>query len=258
MSGEEKPGVTESSYLTEAYMNRLQSLTEAFDSKDEEKISDIVGELTTLRESSLYQELGMLTREIHDSISTFGNDERIAELATEDIPDAKERLNFIVTKTDEAAHRTMTVAEETMEVMDNFSGRADAMRERWAQFRNRELSKEEFIHLSDEITLFLDSVEPESSTVNSKMTEIMLAQDYQDITGQMIKQVVTMVKEVEEKLVRLVAISGLNEGSPAERKEVSKESNGEIAEGPQLPTADKEVVASSQGDVDDLLASLGF
>ena len=252
------PEVAETSYLTEAYMNRLKSLTEAIDSKDEGKISDIVGELTTLRESSLYQELGMLTREIHDSISTFGNDERIAELATEDIPDAKERLNFIVTKTDEAAHRTMTVAEETMEVMDNFSGRADGMRKRWAQFRNRELSKDEFILLSDEITQFLESVEPESATVSSKMTEIMLAQDYQDITGQMIKQVVTMVKEVEEKLVRLVAISSLGDASTSEKKEVSNESNGEKAEGPQLPTADKEVVASSQGDVDDLLASLGF
>jgi chemotaxis protein CheZ len=255
MNSDEKP---ETSYLTDAYMNRLQSLSEAFDSKDEAKISDIVAELTTLRESSLYQELGSLTREIHDSIRNFGNDERIAELATEDIPDAKERLNFIVTKTDEAAHRTMTAAEETMEVMDNFSGKANSMRERWIQFRNRELSKDEFIQLSDEITQFFEAFEQESATVNSKMTEIMLAQDYQDITGQMIKQVVTMVQEVEEKLVRLVAISGLGDVSPAEKKEVSKVSDCEKAEGPQLPTADKEVVATSQGDVDDLLASLGF
>ncbi|MFT4607457.1 MAG: chemotaxis protein CheZ [Urechidicola sp.] len=258
MSKEEITEVAETSYLTEAYRKRLQSLTEAIDSKDEVKISAIVGELTTLRESSLYQELGMLTREIHDAISTFGNDERIAQLATEDIPDAKERLNFIVTKTDEAAHRTMTAAEESMVVMDNFSGKADAMRERWEQFRNRELSKDEFILLNNEITQFFESVGPESATVNSKMTEIMLAQDYQDITGQMIKQVVTMVKEVEEKLVRLVAISGLGDPLSANKKAANKASDSEKGEGPQLPTSNKEVVASSQGDVDDLLASLGF
>jgi chemotaxis protein CheZ len=258
MSNKKKPEVAESSYLTEAYMKRLQSLTEAIDTKDEGKISDIVGELTTLRESSLYQELGMLTREIHDSISTFGNDERIAELANEEIPDAKERLNFIVTKTDEAAHHTMAVAEDAMEVMDKFSGKAESMRERWAQFRNRELSKTEFIQLSDEIALFLESVGPESAIVNSKMTEIMLAQDYQDITGQMIKQVVTMVKEVEEKLVRLVAISGLGDASTKKNKRAGNKSDGENAVGPQLDSADKEDVASSQGDVDDLLASLGF
>jgi chemotaxis protein CheZ len=258
MSNDEGQEVVGSSYLTGTYMDRLRSLGEAFDVKDDKRISQIVGELTTLRESSLYQELGMLTREIHESISTFGNDERIAQLANEDIPDAKERLNFIVTKTDEAAHRTMTAAEETMTVMDNFSGKADSIRERWAQFRNRELSKDEFVLLNEEITQFFESVESDSATVNSKITEIMLAQDYQDITGQMIKQVVNMVKEVEEKLVRLVAISGLGDPSQVETKKASKTSEGDTFEGPQLPTADKEIVASSQGDVDDLLASLGF
>lgn len=260
-SKQDKFTVTKVSYLTETYINRLQLLNDAIESKDEKKISDIVGELTTLRESALYQELGMLTREIHDSIHTFGNDERIAKLATEDIPDAKERLNFIVTKTDEAAHRTMTAAEETMDIMENFSGKAHGIQERWSQFRNRKLSKDEFILLNEEITQFFESLESDSSIVNSKMTEIMLAQDYQDITGQMIKQVVTMVKEVEEKLVRLVAISGLvvvPAKEKTEKTEKGKASDGEKAEGPQLPTADKEIVASSQGDVDDLLASLGF
>ena len=258
MSNEGKSGETNRGYLTGNYMSRLHALTEALESQNEEKIAAIVGELTSLRESSLYQELGMLTREIHDTIRDFGNDDRISELATEDIPDAKERLNFIVTKTNEAAHQTMTVAEETMEVMDSFSARAAGTRVRWAQFRNRELSKDEFILLSDEIGLFLESVGSESAVVNSKMTEIMLAQDYQDITGQMIKQVVTMVQEVEEKLVRLVAISGLAEKSPVEKLAPSKKISGETAEGPQLPTADNSVVVSSQADVDDLLASLGF
>lgn len=258
MNSDKSPGKAEGGYLTDFYMSRLQALSGALESKDEVQIASIVGELTTLRESSLYQELGMLTREIHDTIATFGNDNRIAELATEDIPDAKQRLHFIVTKTNEAAHRTMTVAEETMDAMGTFSGRASAVRERWIQFRNSELSKQEFIQLNDEIGQFFDSVEPECATVKSKMNEIMLAQDYQDITGQMIKQVVNMVQEVEEKLVRLVAISSLGDRAPIEKIEKREKINGEIAEGPQLPTADNKLVASSQADVDDLLASLGF
>jgi chemotaxis protein CheZ len=258
MNNDEMDEAGANSYLTESYVSRLQDLTMAMESRDEEKISAIVGELTTIRESSLYQELGMLTREIHDSIANFGNDDRIAELATEEIPDAKERLTYIVTKTDEAAHRTMTVAEETMEVMDTLSARSSNIRARWQQFRNSELSKTEFVQLSDEIDQFFSSVEPECGIVNSKMTEIMLAQDYQDITGQMIKQVVTMVQEIEEKLVGLVAISGLGEQATRTKDKIQKVNDGEKAEGPQLPTADKEVVATSQGDVDDLLASLGF
>jgi len=258
MSNEETPLKVEVSYLTEAYMSRLQSLNVAIKSKDDEAISHIVGDLTTLRESSLYQELGMLTREIHDSITRFGNDERIAQLANEDIPDAKQRLNFIVTKTDEAAHRTIDAAEETMTVINGLSAEAVEIRNRWSQFRNRELSKEKFIALSDEINQFFDSVVVQSSTVNNQMTEIMVAQDYQDITGQMINRVVTMVKEVEAKLVRLVAISSLAEVPPESEKDEPKTSNGEKAEGPQLLNADKKIVVSSQSDVDDLLASLGF
>ena len=243
----------EGGYLTDEYISRLRVLTEVLESGDEARIHELVGELTTLRESALYQELGKLTRDIHDSINAFGNDERIAELAKETIPDAKERLNFIVTKTDEAAHKTMEGAEATMLSMDGFSDKARALQARWGKFRNRELSKEEFITLNDDINAFLTSFGDGAQDINSKMTDIMLAQDYQDITGQMIKQVVAMVQEIEEKLVRLVTISG------AWTTEVVVEaSSGEVAEGPQLPTADKSKVATSQDDVDDLLASLGF
>jgi len=256
----------ESSYLTEQYMDRLDDLTAAMESGDNLRINELVSELTTLRETSLYQDLGMLTREIHDTINSFATDDRIAELAQEEIPDAKERLKFIVTKTDEAAHRTMTGAEETVSMIDEFNDRAQVMRNRWRQFRNRELSKQEFVVLNEDLDHFLEEIRDESQAIHGKMTEIMLAQDYQDITGQMIKQVVNMVQEIEEKLVRLVTISGgaaceieTTEATKATKAtKAIKSSEAETAEGPQLPSASKNKVAQSQGDVDDLLASLGF
>ncbi|MDH3760609.1 MAG: protein phosphatase CheZ [Gammaproteobacteria bacterium] len=244
----------ESSYLTEQYMDRLDDLTAAMESGDNQQINQLVSELTTLRETSLYQDLGMLTREIHDTINSFASDDRIAELAQEDIPDAKERLKFIVTKTDEAAHRTMTGAEETVAMIDAFNDRAEVMRNRWRQFRNRELSKQEFVELNQDLDHFLEEIGDESQAIHGKMTEIMLAQDYQDITGQMIRQVVNMVQEIEEKLVILVTLSG---GAVCKVEEPEIRA-AETAEGPQLPSASKDKVAQSQGDVDDLLASLGF
>ena len=248
---------SDSSYLTEQYRDRLDDLTEAMESGDNQAINNLVSELTTLRETSLYQELGMLTREIHDTIRSFANDDRVAAIAQEEIPDAKQRLQFIVTKTDEAAHRTMTGAEETVSMIDEFSERARGMRDRWRQFRNRELSKQEFVVLNQDLDHFLETIDDESQAIHGKMTEIMLAQDYQDITGQMIKQVVNMVQEIEEKLVRLVTISG-GAVCTLEEPEAPPASKAEIAEGPQLPGANREKVAQSQGDVDDLLASLGF
>ncbi len=242
------------SYVTEQYMDRLDDLSAAIESGDNQRINQLVSELTTLRETSLYQELGMLTREIHDTIRSFADDDRIAALAQDEIPDAKQRLQLIVTKTDEAAHRTMTGAEETVNLIDDFSARAQAMRERWRQFRNRELSKQEFVELNQDLDRFLEVIDDESRAIHGKMTDIMLAQDYQDITGQMIKQVVNMVQEIEEKLVRLVTLSG----GAACRVEKDDPPAPVTAEGPQLPGASKDKVAHSQGDVDDLLASLGF
>ncbi len=236
------------------FIQKADELTEALRSSDEECIDRLVREVTNLRGSNLYQELGMLTRDIHDSINAFASDNRVAELAQDEIPDAKQRLGFIVSKTDEAAHRTMSGAEDTIRLIDTFSDQAKALHQRWQQFCNRELSKQEFADLSAELNQFFEASNEKGKAIHEKMNEIMLAQDYQDITGQMIKQVIDMVQEIESKLIGLVSVSGnadITKGS-------SKEDSGEIAVGPQLPNASSKVVAQSQGDVDDLLASLGF
>jgi chemotaxis protein CheZ len=248
MSNSENP-----KYLNDEYLARVEELAAALNKEDNDSANRLIGELTTLRESSLFQELGKITREIHESINSFSDDQRVVELTEEEIPDAKERLSYIVTKTEQAAHRTMTGAEEAMDVLDDFTNKATQIQQRWQEFRTRKLSKAEFLALSDDIDTFLTSLQPESDKVRSKMTDIMMAQDYQDLTGQMIKQVITMVQEVEEKLVRLVAISGAKLS-----KSDQKHSDGTMAHGPQLPTADKAEVATNQDEVDDLLASLGF
>lgn len=240
-------------YLNDEYLNRLNELAEALKTGDNDVANRLIGELTTLRESSLFQELGKITREIHESINAFRDDQRVVELTQEEIPDAKERLNYIVTKTEQAAHRTMTGAEAALDVIDDFNDKATKIQTRWKKFRTSKLSKSDFLALSDDIDTFLSSIQPESDKVRSKMTDIMMAQDYQDLTGQMIKQVVAMVQEVEEKLVRLVAISGAKLSEPGETH-----SDGSMAHGPQLPTANKAEVATNQDEVDDLLASLGF
>jgi len=240
-------------YLNDEYISRLDELSIALKTGNDQGADKLIAELTTLRESSLFQELGKLTRDIHESINKFGSDERVVELTREEIPDAKERLNFIVTKTEEAAHRTMTDAEQAIDIVDAFKHKGGHIFEGWNKFRTNEMSKAEFLTLSDELDQFLSSIDQESDQVKAKMTDIMMAQDYQDLTGQMIKQVITMVKEIEEKMVHLVAISGttLSETKP-------KNEDGTMAHGPQLPTADKAEVATNQNEVDDLLASLGF
>jgi len=242
-----------SGQVTDEYLSRLNNLAETIKAGDIEQSNILIGELTALRESSLFHELGTLTREIHESINAFSSDHRVAELAEEEIPDAKERLSFIVTKTNEAAHRTMTNAEQTVEIVNAFNDQAAEIHERWKQFKYREMSKQNFLALSVDIDVFLGSISVQGERVKGQMTDIMMAQDYQDLTGQMIKQVTNMVQEIEGKLVRLVAITGAKiSDNDNEHKD------GTMAHGPQLATANKAEVATNQDEVDDLLASLGF
>ena len=238
--------------LTEQYLQRLGELGEAIEAGDADAIDRLVAEVTTLRESDLYHELGSLAREVHDTINAFARDERLAELVEADIPDAKQRLQFIVDRTESAAHRTMGGIEDSLALIDAGGERAQALRDRWERFRRRELSKQEFLRLADDLDAFLGDLGETSGTVHARLTDVMLAQDYQDLTGQMVRQVVDLVQEVEDRLVRLVAISGGRAGKPRAK------AAAEQAEGPQLPDADAAEVAQSQEDVDDLLASLGF
>ncbi len=242
----------EDGQLSEQYLQRLGALAEAIEAGDGEVIDRLVAEVTTLRESALYNELGTLAREVHETINAFARDDRLAELVEAEIPDAKQRLQFIVDRTGEAAHRTLSGAEESLSLVDSCGREAQTLRDRWERFRRRELSKHEFVALADDIDRFLGALGQSSSVVHARLTDIVLAQDYQDITGQMIRQVVDMVREVEERLVRLVAVSGGGHARPR------TEAASEQAEGPQLPDADAARVARSQDDVDDLLASLGF
>ena len=80
----------------------------------------------------------------------------------------KERLSYIVTKTDEAAHRTMNAAEETIEMSENFNSRAGEIRDRWVRFRNRELSKEDFVQLYDDMDHFLEDIESDTQNMQGK------------------------------------------------------------------------------------------
>ncbi len=221
---------------------------------DQNKIDKLDSEVMPIPESSLYQELGLLTREIHESIKNFADDDRLVALARDEIPDAKERLNLIVSMTEDAAHRSMSIAEETVSMMLDFKTQTQQFSEQWQKFRNTEPSKQNLADLNVSLDRFLETVGNQSQDVCGKMTEIMLAQDYQDITGQIIRKVVIMVQDVEEKLLRLVTITG----KELQTENSAEADSGEIAVGPQLPSASRDKVAKSQEDVDDLLASLGF
>ena len=86
---------------------QAKSLVTLLESDQQEKADELVAEIQNPTNSELFAEIGKLTRQLHDSLMNFQLDSRLNDLATADIPDAKERLNYVITRTEEAANKTM-------------------------------------------------------------------------------------------------------------------------------------------------------
>lgn len=240
----------------DAYLSQAKTLVQQLEKGNLEQAVAIVDGLTKMRESALFQELGKLTRELHDTLSNFHVDARLAKLTESDIPDAKERLNHVIQMTEDAANRTLSVVEGTLPRAEELERKALALKQQWDRFRNRDMKVEEFRGLSKEIDEFLTWTSVNATAINSGLSEVMMAQGFQDLTGQIIRRVITLVQDVEENLVSLIRLAGPQFAAKEQPVEGAKHIE---AEGPQVPGVKCAAeVVSGQDDVDALLSSLGF
>lgn len=240
---------------TRAQVERLQGMIAALEAGDEAAYQEGVDALTQIREQDLYRDLGKLTRDLHDAMKAFQDDSRLSQLAHQEMPDARDRLSYVVDMTEKAAHRTMDLVEETLPMSEEFEQRAADMFNAWQRFRSRQMEPQEFRDLTREISAFLQLIQDGAGRIRHNLSELMLAQDYQDISGQIIRRVTGLVQELEAALVNLVRLSGtrLNISDSEPRLE----SATELA-GPRVPGRDETDVMADQDDVDELLSSLGF
>lgn len=237
--------------ITDDNIARVKDLLVCMEQGNEEDAIEIIDELTSIRKTELYQDMGKLTRELHDAISNFGVDDSINRMAEESIPDARERLNFVISKTDEAANKTLEAVEESIPICNTLNEQALELHATWQQFTNRELSADQFRQLSKDINDFFVNTYG-ISKVKDHLTEVLLAQEYQDLTGQIIKKVISLVNDVEDKLVGLIQITG------APQLKVKKIDDASSLDGPVVPGLEHKDTVSGQDEVDDLLSSLGF
>ena len=239
-------------------LDQAKELVAALEKGDQEEGELILDQMALARDSDLFKELGKLTRELHDALSGVHTDSRIADLAEKDIPDAKERLNYVVTVTEQAAHKTLNVVEECLPVAEKLQSKGNSLHESWQKFRRKEMSSDDFRALCLELDVYFDEAGEQMQNIHKGLTDVLMAQDYQDITGQIIRRVIGLVQEVEGNLVSLVRITGQKLVARGEAPGAAEEDDKIKAVGPAVPGVDTSDVVSSQDDVDDLLSSLGF
>jgi len=234
-------------------LEKAHQLIESIENNDDVGTGELLSSITAHREKGLFKEVGQLTRQLHDSLASFALDDQLTDLKDKEIPDAKERLNYVIEMTNEAANTTLNAIDEVLPVTADMKKKSNELSAKWKKFMSRELSLEEFKKMSGEITEFLDASCENTAFVHKKANEIVLAQGFQDLTGQIITKVIGLVQNVEDSLVDLVRIAGPQEVENVERKE----EKGKL-EGPAVPGIAVEGAVNSQDEVDDLLSSLGF
>jgi len=235
-------------------LEQAKSLVEFLETDQQEKADELIAEIQNPINSELFAEIGKLTRQLHDSLTNFNLDSRLNDLATADIPDAKERLNYVITRTEEAANKTMDAVESIFPVVDKIADQVRAVNPAWAKLMNNEIDLKEFKNLCVDIDSLLITTGEETSTIHRLMTDVLMAQDFQDLTGQVIRKVIDLVREVEDSLINMLTAFGISSDNISAKPKVGEN----LVEGPIVNKEERDDVVEDQDDVDDLLSSLGF
>lgn len=216
----------------------LDHLSHAVASGDAAQFERVLDDLLHARRKDLFSELRRLTGQVRGALEDFQLGARCAELAEKDVPDARQRLVHVLKLTDEAAHRTMDLIESCGTKLDVVVAGLDA---RPVAATDQALSAPQA------------AAHAAANELRSKLSDMLLAQGYQDLTGQILRSVITLVDEVEKALSGLARIV---EELPGEAPRPISSPGG--AYGPAVPGIDHGATVENQQDVDALLSSLAL
>ncbi|MAR71805.1 MULTISPECIES: protein phosphatase CheZ [unclassified Halomonas] len=201
----------------------------------------------------LVQRIGQLTRMLRESMRELGLDKEI-EKAAEAIPDARDRLSYVATMTEQAAERSLNAIDRAQPLQDSLSEHAKALDDRWQQWFDAPKELDEARDLVSDTRAYLTMVPENTQATQKELLEILMAQDFQDLTGQVIKRMMDVIREIEDQLVQ-VLIDSVPESEA--RDSLRRRNEDSLLNGPQVKPESSDVVAS-QDQVDDLLDELGF
>ena len=190
----------------------------------------------------VFQQLGSITRLLHDTMQQLGVMPKL-QIATDGLPDARSRLTYIASKTAEAANKVLNSVDHAKAEHASIAAATRKMGELIVADPVKAVA-------SGAVLNFVQDVEKSTARIDAHLTDIMMAQDFHDLTGQVVAKVVTLANDLEDSLVKLLV-----QVVPPEHREKVDPS---VLHGPVVNAEGRTDVVSNQGEVDDLLASLGF
>lgn len=198
----------------------------------------------------VFQRVGHMARQLHDTLRELGYDKMINQ-TMEALPDAKDRLTYIASLTEQAACKVLNATDIANPLVESIETDAAVLAQKWDRLFANQMGVDEFKALAAETRGFLkDQLPGRAGGARAQLMEIIMAQDFQDLTGQVIKKVIAVAQDLESQLM-----NALIEVMPGERR---TESVNSLLNGPVISAEGRTDVVVDQQQVDDLLDSLGF
>lgn len=202
------------------------------------------------KSSEVVQRIARLTRMLRQSMRELGLDHAIKD-AAQSIPDARDRLRYVGQMTEQAANRVLSAAEQALPLQEEMAADAKSLQQRWTamdEAGSEKVSSEQQAELFADTRQYLQDIPSKTQQTQDGLMEIIMAQDFQDLTGQVLQGMLGVIGTLETELVQV-----LMDSVPAEKREETET----LLNGPAIdPSADN--VLSDQDEVDDLLSDLGF
>ena len=194
--------------------------------------------------------VGHMTRALHDSLRGLGLD-KLVEKAASDIPDARDRLDYVARLSEQAAKRVLDATDTASPLQDAVESRSAEVRTSWqALLDGGSAGEADWRALAERTVATMAENERAAAATRAELMNIMLAQDFQDLTGQVIGKITSIAQDLEKQLVQV-----LIDFAPSE---IRRELDSGLLNGPQIKPDNNTEVVANQGQVDDLLDSLGF
>lgn len=197
------------------------------------------------RYDELLSQVGHLTRSLHESLRELGLDKEIERLAKDDITNTRDRLMYVAKMTEQAAQRVLNATDAASPLQDAIEQGATDLIPHWQAALAADTTG-----IAQRTLAFLETARDSAADTKKHLMDIMMAQDFQDLTGQVITKVTKLGHSMESQLVQL-----LIEHAPVESR---RDNSGGLINGPQVNPEGKTDVVADQEQVDDLLESLGF
>jgi len=190
----------------------------------------------------VFQQLGLITRQLHDTLTQLGVMPKLQQ-AADGLPDARSRLSYIAQKTGDAANKVLNLVDQAKAEHQRISSETRRIAASIVADPVKAVA-------SGAVMNFVGDVESSTQRIDQHLTDIMMAQDFHDLTGQVVAKVVSLASELEDSLVKLLV-----QAAPPEQ---AQKVESAVLAGPVVSFEGRTDVVANQGEVDDLLASLGF